>query len=672
MQVLILKTSTIGWCLLITECGLVFYLKTILLVLIEVASCRSSEKRISNQLRQIMYKNIIFSGYGYATGKYLITNKQLEEASRNGYLEGFSEELILSSRNYQKFAKQNPETNPFDYFVGHKMGMKTRVHVSPFPPSKTKMAASETTLDLGVEAIQNALDDSGIHPEDVDAWIVSTVSPHEQAPGIAGTIKCFFVSEANQTQAITITSGCSGFNIGLERAMEFFAAKPDTKNIVVAHTETMSAFLTQKTSFVHLATFGDAAGAVVMSKKEAAQQEGIISINNYQDIKMIDFVGVDKNWNLYMDNSTIKERAVENIIKSGIEILHKANWDSSLLDLIVPHQTGNAILHPCAKHLGVSSDKLYQGVQENMGNISGASVPVSLALLMENNELKPSMKILSPTAGVGGEYGSFAYIVPANEKKKPIDISKDLSGKTALITGITGNLGTEVTFALARRGAKLILQYNSNTEKAKQIETELQKMGVQFELFQCNFIEKEAIDNLIETIKSKYNEIHFLLHTAAVYGRLNRAVDVSDEEVKNVAQINQFMPILITKELQTIVKEKVLYVGSSAEDGQFADSSAYVAAKRGLHGFAASFAAEAFANGIKSIYYMPGIMRDGMSKSLSNRKLYSFMVKLGQAKLLYASDVANRIAKSLYINKIETVKDNYEDTMIVRRDGYKV
>ena len=110
------------------------------------------------------------------------------------------------------------------------------------------MLKSETTLDLAVAAIQDALGDSGVHPEDIDAWMISTVSPHEQAPGIASTVKCFFVKEENQKPAITLASGCTGFNLNLQKAVEFFNSNPDANHVVVAHTETMSSFLTRKRS----------------------------------------------------------------------------------------------------------------------------------------------------------------------------------------------------------------------------------------------------------------------------------------------------------------------------------------------------------------------------------------------------------------------------------------
>lgn len=618
-----------------------------------------------------MRTNFIFSGFGYSAGKYEITNNQLSEAARNGYLEGFSEELILMSNNYLEYKQKNPETNPFDYFVSTKMGMKTRHHVSPFPPSRTKLLKSEDSLDLAVDAIEKAIENSGIHPENIDAWIISTVSPHEQAPGIAATIKCYFVKSDNQTQAISIASGCTGFNLGLQRAIEFLTVNKQAKNVVVAHTETMSAFLTRKTEFVHLATFGDACGAVILTKTESEKQEGILSIVNNHDIKMVDFVGVDKSWNLYMDNVIVKNRAIINIEKASKQVLSEIDWRAEDLDMLVPHQTGDAILHKASDILGVSRGKLYQEVQRKYGNVSGACVPVSYAKLFEENRLLPGMKIISPTAGVGGEYGAFTYKVPEFIPEKAIDISKDLQGKTALVTGITGTLGFQIVVELAKRGANLILQYNSNTTKAEELSSILDTYKVEYKIFKSDFSEKTQIEKLIHSYQ-QLGTIDYLVHSAGVTGDMIPAHEVSNEEAEKVAMINQFIPVQITKGLKNQITDTILYVGTSSEDGQFADSTAYVSAKKGLHGFAGSFAKEIAPHGIRSIYYMPGLLESGMTDQLSKRQISTFMLAIGQEKLLDTNKVAQRIVKSLYITKVPHVQSIYEDVMIVRRDGYRI
>ena len=93
-------------------------------------------------------------------------------------------------------------------------------------------------------------------------------------------------------------------------------------------------------------------------------------------------------------------------------------WSNDDIDLIVPHQTGNAILHGAIQELGLRVEILYHEAHRDYGNVSGTTIPLSLSLLKHQGRLTPGMNIICPTAGVGGEYGAFTYVVP-KERPKP-------------------------------------------------------------------------------------------------------------------------------------------------------------------------------------------------------------------------------------------------------------
>ena len=621
-----------------------------------------------------MNENIIFSGTGHALGKYRVDNKEIEHALEKGNLKGFNAERIQKSKNYQAFLKKNPGVSPFEYFAGHKMGFHTRSYVTPFPPNKNHIA-TQTALELGVVAIENALRDADIHPREIGAWIVSTVSPHEQAPGIAATIKAFFTKYTNYTTTYTLASGCSGFAINLQRGIEFLKCNPKVQHVVVAHTETMSSFLTRLTDFVPFVTFGDAATAVILSRKEGPEKEGIISIVNYHDLKMVDYVGVDKDWNLYMNSGVVRERATIDIVKASKDVLEKSDWKLDDIDILIPHQTGNAILLAACEELEFPKERLYREVQKKYGNVSGLGIPLGFSLLKNSGELKQGMKILSPAAGVGGEYGAFTYKVPEEQKKsnRYARLSgTELKEKTALITGSTGALGMEIAKTLAARGCTLILHYNSNEKKAAELELELMNSKFPSTFFKADFSDQDQVNDFISEIKKKYEKIDYLVHTAAVTGSLSRTTEVTHEELTEVLQINQFSAIAISKGLKDLIGKggTILYTGSVAEIAQFNGSSAYVASKKGLHGFAASFAGEARSAGIRSIYYMIGLFNGGMTDKLNQKQIDSVMTAINQEKIDDAKTVAERIVRSLYIPKVINTRDKEEGVLIVRKDGF--
>ena len=137
-------------------------------------------------------------------------------------------------------------------------------------------------------------------------------------------------------------------------------------------------------------------------------------------------------------------------------------------------------------------------------------------------------------------------------------------------------------------------------------------------------------------------------------------------------KINALSPIELTKRLFDKFKPggTIIYIGSAAEDAQFAGNSDYIASKKALHGFAVSFSDEAKYKNITTIYYMPGIIAGKMANKLNKKQLINSLSAIKQEKILQVSDVSERIVKSLYLFKIKNVKDNYENSAVIRRDGF--
>lgn len=605
-----------------------------------------------------MVKNYVFTGFGSSYGKYKITNADIEDAIDKGFLGGFSKEKIIASKRYQEFCKKNGVTSPFNYFAGHIMGFYERHHVAPFPPTKKKLHYAETSLGLAVRAIDVAITDAQIHPSKIDAWFLSTVSPHEQAPGIATTVKAYFTKVDNRAPCFSLASGCSGFNINLQRAMEFFKNNPNAKHVVVAHAETMSGFLRQRIKFTPFVTFGDGSAAVVLSSVIDTEKYGIIDIVNLHDLYMIDYVGVDQNNNLYMDDSLIKDRAIINIPDASQKCLKKSQMQIEDIDLMVPHQTGNVILSQSAEKLGISPEKVYLQGQKKYGNVSGATVPICFSLLSQTKKLINGMRILSATAGVGGTYGAFTYIVKNREKNNPnyYKYYNDLKDKNVLVLGASGTIGVEISKALQKRTANLILHANNNIENLNQF--------INSEVYKCDFSKDNQVNSFIHEILKNNKQIDYIINAAS---NLNSEVSYP---------VNFLTPVKIIKSILPIIKSGILQIGTATEELCFYNFNEWISANRSMHGFLASASGEFLKYGIKTVYFIPGFSDNGISNSFDSKQKFKFMQISGQNEFLTTTFIAENIVKSLYIPKIlntaNPAPSQYENAMIIRRLGYKL
>jgi 3-oxoacyl-[acyl-carrier-protein] synthase-3 len=616
---------------------------------------------------QIMTKfNYILSGFGHATGKYEVSNSLLEDGASRDKLDGFNPELIKHSKNYQAYLKEHPGATPFEYFVGYKMGFETRYHVTPWPPIKQNQDVAENSLDLLVEAVEKALVDSGLDAEDIDGWIVSTVSPQEQAPGIAATLKTYFTRPDNNTPAMTLTSGCAGFNIALRRSLDYFRSDDKLKNILIANTETMSHFLNHKRDFVYHATFGDAAAAAIISRVEPENGfEGVGVTKNYHDLRMIDFVGVDKDWNLYMDGAAVKRRAVPNLVESSKEVLELQGWTVDDLDLVVPHQTGNAILHSVAEDLTLPLEKLFQETQAKYGNVSGTTIPISLSELHYQGRLKPGMKILCPTAGVGGEYGAWVYQVPEKQRVAPSDLNKRysfLKGKQVLLIGADNNFGVSLLEQMMHSGANVKIQYNRRNDYTTQLEA-------MANLENCN------AELMVYNIESEVNAIEFVKQLDGKVFDYVINLNLASETIYAYNDINEVLERLqkpmdrLTRELLAFTKETSFILGHPLEEAALSEPSPLASAVAAWHGLAGSMSGEAISKGIRTVWYTPAVYA-GITGYMSGKT--RMMAMKGMRQEVIRTDLsllADKVIRSLFYLKVPQTLDKYQGPMIYRRDA---
>jgi len=87
------------------------------------------------------------------------------------------------------------------------------------------------------------------------------------------------------------------------------------------------------------------------------------------------------------------------------EALRKTGKSAADVDLVVPHQANLRIIESVAKYAGVPLDRVMITVQE-YGNMSAATVPVSLVEALKQGRVKPGSLLLMPGFGGGLTFGA--------------------------------------------------------------------------------------------------------------------------------------------------------------------------------------------------------------------------------------------------------------------------
>ena len=73
--------------------------------------------------------------------------------------------------------------------------------------------------------------------------------------------------------------------------------------------------------------------------------------------------------------------------------------------------------------------------------------------------------------------------------------------KIALVTGGSRGLGKNMALELAKKGLHLILTYNNNEEKAKEVIKEIERLGQQAIAVQLNVTEFNNFEEFFATVK---------------------------------------------------------------------------------------------------------------------------------------------------------------------------
>ncbi|AGA56721.1 dehydrogenase of unknown specificity, short-chain alcohol dehydrogenase like protein [Thermobacillus composti KWC4] len=113
----------------------------------------------------------------------------------------------------------------------------------------------------------------------------------------------------------------------------------------------------------------------------------------------------------------------------------------------------------------------------------------------------------------------------------------NLAGRIALVTGAGTGIGQGIAVALAERGAKVAIHYNSSADGAKETLRRIEAFGGDAFIVQGNVSNKEEIDRMTAAVADRYGGIDILVNNAAL--QLNRdLLDYTPEEFDRVFNVN--------------------------------------------------------------------------------------------------------------------------------------
>lgn len=219
----------------------------------------------------------------------------------------------------------------------------------------------------------------------------------------------------------------------------------------------------------------------------------------------------------------------------------------------------------------------------------------------------------------------------------------DLSGMTALVTGASGGIGSEVARALAGQGARIALSGTREDALAK-VAAEL---GGDHVILPCNLGDAEAVDGLVPRAVEALGKLDILVNNAGVT-RDNLAMRMKDDEWDQVIRINLEAAFRLCRAAaKPMMKARfgriisiTSIVGTTGNPGQ----ANYAASKAGLVGMSKAMAQEMASRGITVNCVAPGFITSPMTDVLPEAQKLALTSKIPAGRLGDGSDIGAAVA----------------------------
>ncbi len=276
-----------------------------------------------------------------------------------------------------------------------------------------KAADNEYTSQFGTAAAKQALERSGLKPEDIEIIICATTTPDQILPSTGALIQADI--GAVNAAGMDVFAACSGFLYGLTM-VESMIRTGAIKYALVVGAEVLTKYV-DYTDRGTCVIFGDGAGAAVVGPVNSGKgilATKIMSDGRYEEQLYARGGGTklgtthetidNRDHYFKMKGNEIFKIAVRSMADISAEMLQKAGLTVDDVDIVIPHQANQRITDAVASRLGVPEEKVYSNIAEH-GNTSSASIPIAMDECIQSGRIKDGSIVLLTAFGGGITWG---------------------------------------------------------------------------------------------------------------------------------------------------------------------------------------------------------------------------------------------------------------------------
>ncbi len=250
-----------------------------------------------------------------------------------------------------------------------------------------------STSSLAVLAGKAALTMAGLSSEEIDMLFLSTSTPDRQVPATSASVH---LGLGLRGGTIDLNAACAGWLYGLMCASGYIGSG-QSRNALVVGSECMSRIINPGDRATAV-LFGDGAGAAVLVADDGPPPLLASDVGCNGALEEILFA--ERGGQVVMNGQAVFREAAREVESSSRRCLDRAGVCVRDLRWVIPHQASLRLMFTITDRLGVDRDRVAQTVQWT-GNVSSASIPVAIEMLVKKGALSRGDLVLLQAFGAG-------------------------------------------------------------------------------------------------------------------------------------------------------------------------------------------------------------------------------------------------------------------------------
>lgn len=240
-----------------------------------------------------------------------------------------------------------------------------------------------------------------------------------------------------------------------------------------------------------------------------------------------------------------------------------------------------------------------------------------------------------------------------------------LEGKSVVVTGGTGAVGSALCDVFSREGADVAFNYNISTDKAEQTLCRIKQNGRKGLAFQCSVLDKSGVADMVKKTEEEFGKIDILVNNAGVVQVMPFPL-IEEEEWDLVMDVNVKGMFIVTKEVvRHMVMQRsgvIINMGSIGGVRLLEVPVHYAASKAAVNGFTIALAKELARYNIRVNTVVPGMLTGGVGLNVPEKQYNEYMKYCAAGRPGKPEEVADYIAflasdRAAYINAQSLIID---------------